>query len=189
MAGTQYLYADNLEWKLHPVGSVPCMIQVQYGGTALIHFGMSVNVAQVDTVTVVTAVVGNVYSVVVDGTTYSYTAPAGATLATIADGLAALIPNSVSDAISKVTITSATAGVAQVVTIGVLTTVPTDLIQVTTVANKNATTYEGVMHQHLDQGEPFRYTGNEAIWCRVANTNVSGIYQRAKVVCSPLVNV
>ena len=98
MAGTQYLYADNLEWKLHPVGSVPCMIQVQYGGTALIHFGA--------------------------------------------------LPNPLTPEV-----------------------------------------YEGVMHQHLAQGEPFRYTGNEAIWCRVANTNVSGIYQRAKVVCSPLVNV
>lgn len=189
MAGTQYLYADNLEWKQHPILTGPCMIQVQYGDVALVHFGPNADVAQVDTVTVVTAVVGNVYSVVVDGTTYSYTALAGATLATIADGLAALIPNGVSDTISKITITSATAGVAQVVTIGVLTTVPTDLIKVTTVANKNATTYEGVMHQHIAQGQPFRYTGNEEIWCRTSANNVSGIYQKAKVVCSPLVNV
>lgn len=96
MAGTQYLYADNTEWKLHPVSGA-CMIQVQYGGEALIHFGA----------------------------------------------------------------------------------LPTG----------DATTYEGVMHQHLKQGEPFRYTGAEAIYCRAFGDNVSGIYQRAKVVCSPLVNV
>jgi len=97
MAGTQYLYADNLEWKLHPV-QAPCMIQIQYGDTALIHFGA----------------------------------------------------------------------------------LPTG----------DATTYEGVMHQHIYQkDEPFRYTGNEAIYCRAFANNVSGIYQRAKVVCSPLVNV
>lgn len=97
MAGTQYLYADNLEWKLHPVAG-PCIIQVQYGDTALIHFGA----------------------------------------------------------------------------------LPTG----------NPLTYEGVMHQHIFQkDEPFRYTGNEVLYCRAFANNVSGIYQRAKVVCSPLVNV
>lgn len=98
MAGTQYLYANNLEWKLHPVSGA-CMIQVQYGDTALIHFGALPDPAHPET-------------------------------------------------------------------------------------------YEGVMHQHIYQkDEPFRYTGNEAIWCRAFANNVSGIYQRAKVVCSPLVNV
>lgn len=96
MAGTQYLYADNKEWKLHPVSGA-CMIQVQYGGEALVHFGA----------------------------------------------------------------------------------LPTG----------NPATYEGVMHQHIAQGQPFRYTGNEVIYCRTSANNVSGISQRAKVVCSPLVNV
>lgn len=53
----------------------------------------------------------------------------------------------------------------------------------------NPATYEGVMHQHIAQGQPFRYTGNEVIYCRTSANNVSGISQRAKVVCSPLVNV
>jgi len=94
---TQYLYADNLEWKKHPIEG-PCMIQVQYGDTALVHFGP------------------------------------------LPDG-------------------------------------------------HNPLTYEGIMHQHIWAGAPFRYTGNEEIWCRTSANNVSGIYQRAKVVCSPLVNV
>ena len=99
MAGTQYLYADNLEWKQHPILTGPCMIQVQYGDVGLVHFGA--------------------------------------------------LPNPLTPEV-----------------------------------------YEGVMHQHITQsGEPFRYTGSEEIWCRTGNSNVSGIYQRAKIVCSPLVNV
>lgn len=97
MAGTQYLYADNLEWKKHPVEGA-CMIQVQFGDVALVHFGALPDPAHPET-------------------------------------------------------------------------------------------YEGVKHQHITQGQPFRYTGNEEIWCRAFANNVSGIYQRAKVVCSPLVNV
>lgn len=190
MAGTQYGYANNTAWTQHPILVGPCAIQVQSGGTGLVHFGTIVDVAQVDTITVVTAVDGNIYSVVVDGITYSYTALAGSTLATIADGLGALIPNGVSDTISTVVITSATAGVAQVVTIGIDTTVPTDLTTETTTANNNATIYEGVMHLHLETGEEiFRYTGNEQIWIRTANNNVSGITQKAKIACTPLVNV
>jgi len=99
MAGTQYTYADNLTWKQHAILTGPCMIQVQYGDTALVHFGA----------------------------------------------------------------------------------LPDPL---------HPETYEGVMHQHIPQsGEPLRYTGNEQIWVRTSANNVSGIYQRAKVVCSPLVNV
>lgn len=37
--GTQYLYADNTEWKKHPISPDPCLIQVQYGDLALLHFG------------------------------------------------------------------------------------------------------------------------------------------------------
>jgi len=94
---TQYLYADNLEWKLHPVSGA-CMIQVQYGDVALVHFGEL---------------------------------PVG----------------------------------------------------------HDPVVYEGVMHQHIMQGMPFRYTGNEELWCRAFANNVPGIYQKAKIVCSPLVNV
>lgn len=39
MAGTQYGYANNLTWAQHPILTGPCAIQVQDGGTALIHFG------------------------------------------------------------------------------------------------------------------------------------------------------
>lgn len=39
MAGTQYLYADNKKWTQHPILTGPCMIQVQYGDVALVHFG------------------------------------------------------------------------------------------------------------------------------------------------------
>lgn len=98
MAGTQYLYADNKKWTQHPTLTGPCMIQVQYGDVALVHFGELPDPAHPEV-------------------------------------------------------------------------------------------YEGVMHQHIWQGEPFRYTGSEKIWCRAFASNVSGIYQRAKVVCSPLVNV
>lgn len=190
MAGTQYSYANNLTWKQHAILNGPCAIQVQDGGTALVHFGTISTVAQVDTVTVVTAVDGNTYAVDVDGVVYTYVAGVSSTLATIADGLGALIPNGVSDAVSTVTITSTVAGVPQTVTIDVTTTVPTDLTVATTTPNNSPSIYEGVMHMHLETGEEiFRYTGNEEIWIRTANNNVAGIYQTAKVVCSPLVNV
>lgn len=98
MAGTVYGYPTNKEWIRHPILNGPCMMQVQYGDTTLVHFGAL---------------------------------PVG----------------------------------------------------------HNPLTYEGVMHQHLFAGEPFRYTGNEEIWCRTFADNVSGINQRSKLVCSPLVNV
>jgi len=94
------------------------------------------SIAQVDDVTIVTAVDANVYAVSVDATVYSYTAGTGSTLATIANGLAALIPNGVSDGISKVTVTATTAGTAQTVTIDATTTVSTDITITNVVANK-----------------------------------------------------
>ena len=39
MAGTQYAYPTNLTWEHHPIGTGPCTIQVQDGGTCLVHFG------------------------------------------------------------------------------------------------------------------------------------------------------
>ena len=92
-------------------------------------------IAQVDEVTVVNAVDSNVYAITVDGTLYSYTAGVSSTLATIADGLAALIPNGVSDGISVVTITATTAGTAQTVLVDGTTTVATDISITNTVAN------------------------------------------------------
>lgn len=99
MAGTEYGYATNKEWTRHPILNGPCIIQVQYGDTALVHFGAL---------------------------------PVG----------------------------------------------------------HDPLVYEGIKHQHFFQkDEPFKYTGNEEIWIRAFADNVSGIYQKAKVVCSPLVNV
>nr|MDA3807999.1 hypothetical protein [Thiomicrorhabdus sp.] len=92
-------------------------------------------IAQVDDVTVVTAVDANVYAVDVDGTVYSHTAGAASTLVTISNALAALIPNGVADGVSKVTVTSATAGTAQVVTVAGTTTVGTDLTATAVTAN------------------------------------------------------
>lgn len=43
MAGTQYGYANNTTWAQHPILTGPCAIQVQDGGTALIHFGAVVD--------------------------------------------------------------------------------------------------------------------------------------------------
>jgi hypothetical protein len=100
--------------------------------------GAGAAVAQVDDVTVVNAVDANVYAIDVDGTVYSHTAATSSTLITIADALAALIPNGVSDGISKVTITSATPGVAQSVTIDGTTTVGTDLTVTAITANRVA---------------------------------------------------
>lgn len=40
MAGeTKYAYPTNKEWIRHPILNGPCLIQVQYGDTTLVHFG------------------------------------------------------------------------------------------------------------------------------------------------------
>jgi hypothetical protein len=100
--------------------------------------GLGAAVAQVDDVTVVNAVDGNTYAIDVDGTVYSHVALTSSTLITISNALAALIPNGVADGISKVTITNATPGVAQSVTIDGTTTVGTDLTVTAITANRVA---------------------------------------------------
>ena len=94
---TLYAYPTNLEWIRHPILNGPCMIQVQYGDTTLVHFGE------------------------------------------LPEGHDPLV-------------------------------------------------YDGVMHQHIFAGEPFWYHGTEQIWCRTFANNVSGIFQRSKLVCSRLLD-
>jgi len=90
--------------------------------------------SEIDTVTIVAAVDANVYAVNVNGITYSYTAGLGSTIATIADSLAAEIPNGVSDGVNTISVTFSSVEDSYVV-VDTSTTAKTDIAVAETVKN------------------------------------------------------